>query len=132
MRIAGVIHCCLYYQESVQVPVSLDTMKAAQTIGEYFLEHTRAAFQIMGLTEGQEAKDAKYILRRIAAAELFDTTKRELFRQCDGRMRSMEEMEPGLKILVDRGYIRIDKVSTGGRPSEKIIFNPEAKGQKGQ
>lgn len=132
MRIAGVIHCCLHYQDSAQVPVSLNTMKAAQTIGEYFLEHTKAAFQIMGLTESQEVKDAKYILKRIAAAELFDTTKRELFRQCDGRMHSMEEMEPGLKTLVDRGYIRIDKVNTGGRPSEKIIFNPEAKRQKGQ
>jgi hypothetical protein len=132
MRIAGIIHCCLHFQEAAQVPVSLNTMKAAQTIGEYFLEHTRAAFQIMGLTESKEVKDAKYILKRMAAADLFDTTKRELFRQCDGRMHSMEEMEPGLKVLIDRGYIRIDKVNTGGRPTEKIIFNPEAKGQKGQ
>ena len=132
MRIAGIIHCCLHFQEAAQVPVSLNTMKAAQTIGEYFLEHTRAAFQIMGLTESKEVKDAKYILKRMAAADLFDTTKRELFRQCDGRMHSMEEMEPGFKVLIDRGYIRIDKVNTGGRPTEKIIFNPEAKGQKGQ
>ena len=132
MRIAGIIHCCLHFQEAAQVPVSLNTMKAAQTIGEYFLEHTRAAFQIMGLTESKEVKDATYILKRMAAADLFDTTKRELFRQCDGRMHSMEEMEPGLKVLIDRGYIRIDKVNTGGRPTEKIIFNPEAKGQKGQ
>lgn len=129
MRIAGVLHCCQHFRDAAQVPVSLDTMKAAQTIGEYFLEHTRAAFQIMGLTESREIKDAKYILKRIAEA---DTTKRELFRKCDGHMRSIEEMEPGLKILVDRGYIRIDKVSTGGRPTEKIIFNPEAKRQKGQ
>ena len=132
MRIAGIIHCCLHFQEAAHVPVSLNTMKAAQTIGEYFLEHTRAAFQIMGLTESKEVKDAKYILKRMAAADLFDTTKRELFHQCDGRMHSMEEMEPGLKVLIDRGYIRIDKVNTGGRPTEKIIFNPEAKGQKGQ
>lgn len=132
MRIAGIIHCCLHFHEAAQVPVSLDTMRAAQTIGEYFLEHTRAAFQIMGLTESKEEKDAKYILKRIAAAELLDTTKRLLFQQCDGRMHSMEEMEPGLKVLVDRGYIRIDKIKTGGRPTEKIIFNPEAKVQKVQ
>ena len=132
MRMAGIIHCCLHFQEAAQVPVSLDTMKAAQTIGGYFLEHTRAAFQIMGLTESKADKDAKYILKRMAAADFADTTKRELFRQCDGRMHSVEEMEPGLKVLVDRGYIRIDKANTGGRPTEKIIFNPETKGQKGQ
>jgi len=132
MRIAGVIHCCLHYKDSAQVPVSLDTMKAAQIIGEYFLEHTRAAFQIMGLTESRAIKDAKYILKRISATELFNTTKRDLFQQCNGRLHGMEEMESGLKILIDRGYIRVDKVKTGGRPTEKIIFNPEAKVQKVQ
>ena len=129
MRIAGVLHCCLHFQNAAQVPVSLETMQAAQTIGGYFLEHARAAFQIMGMSEKQDVKDARYILKRMEAAGLFNTTKRELFRQCDGRMHSMEEMEPGLNVLVERGYIRIDKIKTGGRPTEKIIFNPEAKGQ---
>ncbi len=129
MRIAGIIHCCLHAGNAAEKPVSLSTMKHAEIIGGYFLEHARAAFQIMGLADSKETKDAKYILKRIHASGLYDTTKRELFRQCDGRMHSMEEMEPGLKVLVDRGYIRIEKVKTGGRPTEKIIFNPEAKGQ---
>lgn len=129
MRIAGIIHCCLHAGNAAENPVSLNTMQQAETIGGYFLEHARAAFRIMGLADSNEIKDAKYILKRMQATGLFDTTKRELFRQCDWRMHSMEEMEPGLKVLVDRGYIRIDKVKTGGRPTEKIIFNPEAKGQ---
>lgn len=129
MRIAGIIHCCLHTGNAAEKPVSLNTMQQAETIGGYFLDHARAAFQIMGLADSKEVKDAKYILKRIHASGLYDTTKRELFRQCDGRMHSMEEMEPGLKVLVDRGYIRIDKIKTGGRPTEKIIFNPEAKGQ---
>lgn len=129
MRIAGIIHCCLHAENAAERPVSLNTMKHAEIIGGYFLEHAKAAFQIMGMTDTKEVKDAKYILKRIHSSGLYDTTKRELFRQCDGRMRSMEEMEPGLKVLVDRGYIRIDKIKTGGRPTEKIIFNPEAKGQ---
>ncbi len=129
MRIAGILHCCLHAENAAERLVSLNTMKQAETIGGYFLEHARAAFQIMGLSDSKEVKDAKYILKRMKATGLFDTTKRELFRQCDGRMHSMEEMEPGLKVLIDRGYIRIDKIKTGGRPTEKIIFNPEAKGQ---
>lgn len=132
MRIAGVIHCCLHFQDAAQVPVSLDTMKAAQTIGKYFLEHTQAAFQVMGLTETTEEKNAKYILKRIHSSGLYDTTKRLLFQQCDGRLHSIEEMEQGLRVLLNRGYIRIDKIQTGGRPTEKIVFNPEAKVQKVQ
>ena len=36
----------------------------------------------------------------------------------------MEDMEAGIKILVDRGYICVGKVQTGGRPTEKIMVNP--------
>lgn len=129
MRLAGIIHCCIHAGDAAEKPVSLNTMKQAETIGGYFLEHARAAFQLMGLSDSKEIKDAKYILKRIHASGLYDTTKRLLFRQCDRRMHSMEEMEPGLEVLVDRGYIRIDKIKTGGRPTERIVFNPEAKGQ---
>lgn len=127
MRLCGVLHCCQYFQEAAQVPVSLETMQAAQTIGEYFLEHTKAAFQIIGLAERQEVKDAKYILKKLLAGGRQQLSKRDLFRQCDGRIRTVEDMEPGLKVLVDRGYIYIDRISTGGRPTEKIILNPGAK-----
>lgn len=127
MRIAGIIHCCIHAGNAAQNLVSLNTMRQAEAIGGYFLEHARAAFQIMGMADSKEVKDAKYILKRIRASGSYDTTKRLLFQQCDGRMHSMEEMEPGLKVLIDRGYIRVDKIKTGGRPTEKIIFNPEAK-----
>lgn len=125
MRICGIIHCFQHFQEAAQVPVSLETMKAAQTIGEYFLEHTRAAFQVIGLAENQESKDAKYILKRLMKDGRQQLSKRDLFQLCDGKIRNVEGMGPGLKVLVDRGYIRIDKVSTGGRPTEMIFINPE-------
>ena len=127
MRIAGVIHCCLHYQDSARVPVSLETMKAAQTIGEYFLEHTRAAFQIMGLTQSQEIKDAKYILKRIKADGRTEINKRELNRLCQ-KFASTEDMEPGLSELIRRGYIRIETIKTGkpGNPPQIIFLNPGA------
>ena len=72
-------------------------------------------------------KNAKYILKKLLAGGWQQLSKRDLFRQCDGRIRTVEDMEPGLKVLVDRGYIYIDRISTGGRPTEKIILNPGAK-----
>lgn len=125
MRIAGIIHCCLHFQEAAQVAVSLDTMRAAQTIGEYFLEHTRAAFQIMGLAERQEVKDAKYILKRLKADGSMEINKRDLNRLCQ-KFSAADDMEPGLNELSRRGYIRIETVKTGkpGNPPQIIYLNP--------
>lgn len=126
MRIAGILHCLEHYQ-AAEVPVSLDTMLAAQAIGGYFLEHARAAFQMMGITESREEKDARYILRRLLSDGRTKISKRDLIRLCR-KFRSAEEMEPGLEELTERGYIRVETVKTGGRgkPPQIIYLNPEA------
>ena len=45
---------------------------------------------------------------------------------CKGHFKSVEEMEPGLQVLVERGYIAIQKEKPAGRgrPSEQIYINP--------
>ena len=125
MRIAGILHCCLYAQQAAQVPLTAETMQAAETIGEYFLAHARAAFQIMGITEGQDSKDAKYILKRLEADGRTEISKRDLYQLCNGKFKDVDSMEPGLNVLTGRGYVRIDRVKTGGRPTEKIYINPK-------
>lgn len=40
-------------------------MRNAIEMGRYFLAHAKAAFDIMGITEPQQVKDAKYILKKI-------------------------------------------------------------------
>lgn len=126
MRIAGILHCCTHGKVAAQVPLTAETMGAAQTIGEYFLAHARAAFQMMGLTESQDTKDAKYILKRLEAGGQIEISKRDLYQLCKGRLAQVEDMEPGLKILVERGYIAIESIKTGGRPTEKVRVNPYA------
>lgn len=125
MRVAGVLHCCIYTQQAAQVPLSVETMQAAETIGEYFLSHAKAAFQIMGLLESQETKDAKYILKRMKEDGKTEISKRDLYQLCNGKFSNVESMEAGLNVLVKRGYLCISKVKTGGRPTEKIYMNPE-------
>lgn len=119
-RIAGIMHCCQYGREAANHLVSLDTIKRAQDIGEYFLAHARAAFRVMGLSEPEEEKDAKYILKRLRTAGVDEISKRSLFDLCKGKLKDVDSMTPGLRVLVDRGYIRIERQNTGGRPSEKI------------
>lgn len=138
MRIAGILHCCKYLDESDAVPLELDTMQRAETIGNYFLEHAIAAFRISGLADDQATKDAKYILNRLDSTGKTEISKRELQQLCKDRvgMETVEKMEPGLEVLVKRGYIKIEKgVSPqnpqnhqnprkGGRPSWVVYVTP--------
>ena len=125
MRVAGVLHCCLYGQQAAQVPLSVETMRAAEAIGEYFLAHAKAAFQIMGLMEDQETKDAKYILKRMKEDGRAEISKRDLYQLCNGKFSNVENMDACLSVLVKRGYLCVKKVKTRGRPTEKISINPE-------
>ena len=127
MRLAGIIHCCIHAGNAAEKPVSLNTMQQAETIGGYFLAHARAAFQLMGLADIREVKDAKYILRRLKEDGRTEINKRDLIRLCQ-RFRSSEDMEPGLEELRQRGYIRIEIVKTGkpGKPPQIVYLNPDA------
>lgn len=129
MRIAGILHVVKYKVSSVNTLLEESTMKSAIEIGKYYLEHSKMAFDIMGLSDPQEVKEAKYIISRLGTNDKNDLNdfinKRDAIRLCQ-RYTSLEEMEPGLKCLEEHGYIAIVKETKGrGRPSEKIYINPE-------
>lgn len=129
MRIAGILHVVKYKVGSVNTLLEESTMKSAIEIGKYYLEHSKMAFDIMGLSDPQEVKEAKYIISRLGTNDKNDLNdfinKRDAIRLCQ-RYESVEEMEPGLKCLEEHGYIAIVKETKGrGRPSEKIYINPE-------
>ena len=44
--------------------------------------------------------------------------KRDLFKKCQSRFKRMENMEPAIQILTERGYIREEERQTGGRNSK--------------
>lgn len=132
MRIAGVLHVIKHKANSINVLLEEDTMKSAIEIGKYYLEHSKAAFDIMGLSDPPDVQDAKYIISRIDANNKNtnntknEVTKRDLWQLCKGHFKDVEEMEPGLQCLVEHGYIARETQKTGrGRPSEKIYINPE-------
>lgn len=134
IRIAGILHCCIHGEDAAAELVSGGTMQSAITIGRYFLEHAKAAFRLMGLGESQDVKDAKYILKRIDSTGQTEISKKELFDLCRKKegFEQVEYMDPVLNLLIDHGYIRLEKVKTGGRPTEKIILSQEYLAQKAQ
>lgn len=137
MRIALVLHCFEYIEESECHRISGQTMNNAVEIGRYFRAHAEAAFNLMGLTDPPEVRDAKYIMKRIDSTGLMEMKLRDLQRLCMDRkgMEKREGMIPGLRCLIGRGYIRVQKSypsdktdktdKKGGRPSEIVYVNPE-------
>lgn len=128
MRIAAILHCCKYGHCAAEAKIEGGTMAAAVAIGQYFKAHALAAFSRAGALETQAEKDAKYILRRLEESGKGEISKRDLLRVCQ-RFRSAKELNPGVEVLVSRGYIRLTKMTkmTKGRPTEKIELNPALK-----
>ena len=134
MRIAAIFHIVKYGWDAVNVPLEAETLAGAIKVGRYYLEHSMAAFDMMGLSDPQDVKDAKYIISRIEQNSKNSNnsknteiiTKRNAYDLCKGHFKSVEEMEPGLQVLVERGYIAIkkEKPAGRGRPSEQIYINP--------
>ena len=96
-------------------------MIRAAAIMEFF----RAEFDRLNstVTASPLERDCKFILQRLAGAA--EISRRDLHRKCRSRFKSAVDMDGPLRELEDRGYIRIERVQTAGRPSENIRVNPE-------
>ena len=137
MRIALAFHCMKYVEESEFHKIDGDTMKEAIEMARYYQAHAEAAFNIMGLSDPPEVRDAKYILKRIDSMGVTEFKLRDLQQLCKDKkgMETREGFMSGLKCLIEHGYIRVQKVSAnsqnpqntqkGGRPSEMVYVNPE-------
>jgi len=127
LRIAGL----LYIADSIPL-YSVDEltleefyMQGAITIGEYFLEHAKAAYQLMGANEN--TKNAEYILQKIIKNNFSQITKTELVRICR-KFKSTEEMAEPLKVLIDYNYIKEveqEYNGTGRKPENIYLVNPQ-------
>lgn len=137
MRIALCLHCAEYIEESEFHRISGETMESAIQMARYSKIHAEAAYDIMGLMDPPEVRDAKYIMKRIDSTGKTEITVRDLVRLCNGKkgMETREKLVPGINCLIEHGYIRVqmaypcdknDKnAKKRGRPSEIVYVNPE-------
>lgn len=140
MRLALGLHLLEYIEESEFHKVSGETMDNAIELAKYFKAHAEAAYNIMGLMDPPEVRDAKYIMKRIDSTGQMEITVRDLVRLCSGKqgMETREKLIPGIRCLIEHGYIRVQKAHPcdknaenaentrkRGRPSEIVYVNPE-------
>lgn len=125
LRIAGLLHIA----ENNGIPefsdVSEQTMKNAARIGEYFLEHAKAAHALMGADPVN--KQGEYLLSKIQKAQVREFSRRDAMRMCRG-IKSAETIQPVLNRLCEYGYIAPKPtepvMGVGRRPSEVYLTNP--------
>lgn len=122
LRIAGLFHAATVEGDPTEIPLSGECAGRAFVFGDYLIAHAKAAYQSMG-GDGVDA-DARYILKHLTDVQ--EITKRNLYQACRGRFKRVDDMDPGLSILEERGYIRIEAVERDGpgRPSIRILVNP--------
>ena len=111
--------------------VGVDTMQSAILIGNYFTEHAKAAYQLMGADE--QSKDARYILRQLEKRQYEQITRTDLNRLCHGRFPKGEDMDQPLSLLIEHGYLRVEKEVREGPGRRLMVYkiNPQAYGING-
>lgn len=122
VRIAALMHAAEVQGDPTETPISPEVMAGATSIAEFLSAHAVAAYQVMGANE--EYENARYLWGRIQRSGQDEMSKRDLFRLCKGKFKRVEDMEPALQTLISMGYVREVDLSTGGRPTKKLFFNP--------
>jgi len=128
-RIAGVLHMVRHHEQSApwEIPISEETVEGAIRLGQYFLEHAKAAFALMA--EHPDTARALAILRHLGEKRVRKTTKRELHRALPSIFETADLLDRPLDLLEGRGYIRLlEQQREPGRPgrskSVEILVNP--------
>ena len=121
-RLSGLIHI----MGGGGPEISLATMGKALELASVFVDHTLFAFDVIGEDESFDV--ARKIWTWVDRTGQNEFSKRDCFTALKGCFSSMDKIEPGFKTLEEHNFIRVEKISTGGRPSYLCYVNPTAFG----
>ncbi|MCM1991333.1 YfjI family protein [Oceanirhabdus seepicola] len=128
VRLAGILHIADHVNSKRlwEIPVSEKTIHAAVEIGRFLIQHALPAFDLMGANNDLEA--ARRVLSWIERKGCEEFKKTDCHKELRGSFRKIKELEPGLKLLTEYGYIRQkmnEKRQEAGRPLISFEVNPE-------
>jgi hypothetical protein len=119
-RLAGLIHCVNAFennQNPAGTPITAEEAESAVILARFFLAHAKAIY--VEQIEPQSEKDARYLLRRIK--EESPVSRSVLVRKTQGYRGGKFVLDDTLKLLEERGQVRIEKVPGGTKP--KILIH---------
>ena len=124
-RISAVLHMAIYAGR-LDPPTEIDkpTVVAAVEMATALISHFSAVLELM--ERNPETMRAERVLAWIVRKRPLLFTARDCFRDHQRLFDQMSALTPTLKLLQDKGYIRISpQASSGGRPpSDLIEVNP--------
>ena len=101
------------------------TMANAIRLAEYFTEHAKAAYSLMGADD--TVRLCRYVLKAVKENGLTEFKLREIMRLCRS-FKKAEDLQPVLDHLVDYGYIapggRLNWSGRGRPPAQTYLVNP--------
>ena len=134
-RIAGIFHglCHAGSGDPAGHPIDAETMLCAMAIGEYALQHARAAYFEMGADPAVGL--ARRILKWLAEERRASFSARDAFLLLRGTVHTMDGMTAPLQLLEKHGYIRARSTNhpgPGRKPSTPYEVNPIFHAQNAQ
>ena len=131
-RIAGIFHGLIFASTGrpAAQSISPETMLSAIAIGEYTVEHAKAAFCEMGANPTTGV--ARRILAWMIEGRLSEFSRRDAFNAVRGTVQRVDELDEPLQLLSDHAYIRersTERKGPGRKPSNRYDVNPLAYAQ---
>jgi hypothetical protein len=106
-------------------PVSDRAAIMAAAWCEYLESHAGRVYS-GAMLPGMES--AREIVKHIGQGDIKDRCKpKDIYRPQWSRLTTPDEVRAGLEILIEYDWLIVEKVNTGGRPSEIIRLNPKIK-----
>jgi replicative DNA helicase len=103
-RIAGLLHLAEHGAAGHRQPIGEATMRAALAIGDYYLAHALAVFDLMGADRSLDA--ARAVLGHLHARGTTETTVRDLFTGLPrSRFPKSADVAAALDVLEDYGWV---------------------------
>ncbi|MCL1858267.1 MAG: YfjI family protein [Oscillospiraceae bacterium] len=119
LRIAGLLYLAEYPpQANNELILTENFMDSAIRIGKYYLEHAKAAYQLMGADE--VTTQCKYILRQLSKTQPKIITVRDIMRLCQ-RFKNADVVAAPIARLCEYSYMaeQTNEYNGTGRPQAK-------------
>ncbi|MEW8231487.1 MAG: YfjI family protein [Candidatus Thiodiazotropha endolucinida] len=125
-RIAAILHAAIYPKAPWDSKVNSESMSNAIKIGIYLQRHALSVFQLMGADP--DMNGVQHILEWVQRERIKEFSVRDVHIAHRSRFQKSKEILPCLNILIERGYIKLNRSSDhkgpGRKPSPKYMVNP--------
>ena len=128
IRIAGVLHGIMHaHDKPWEHSIALHTMQNALEIIAVIQKHSLAALDLMGNSDDPRAAGAQKVLNHLRNTAAQQARVRDVYQALRGSFPRMDDLQPALELLQERGYIHLmtEQPEGSGRPSLMLIVRPE-------